>query len=87
MFVKNAAVVLMLLGSTSIFAVTLINKDHQNYDIKVKGSSSTMNTSISAGTVKSNICSSCTIIVEGLGEIDASGSDKVTINNGKLETD
>ncbi len=65
-------------------AVSLHNKDSQSYDIKVKGESSTMSTSISGGTVKGKICSSCEIIVEGVGSIEASGSDKVVIENGKL---
>ncbi len=66
-------------------AVSLQNKDSKSYSIKVKGSSSTMSTSINSGTTKGSICSSsCTIIVDGVGEIDASGSDRVVIKNGKL---
>lgn len=70
--------------STSAFAVSLQNKDSKSYDIRIKSSSSTMSTSIQSGTTKSSICSSCTIKVDGVGEIKASGSDRVTIKNGKL---
>lgn len=65
-------------------AVSLQNKDSKSYDIRVKGSSSTMSASIQSGTTKSSICSSCTIKVEGVGEIKASGSDRVVIKDGKL---
>lgn len=65
-------------------AVSLQNKDSKAYDIKIKGSSSTSSTSIQAGTVKGSVCSSCKIIVNGVGEIDASGSDRVVIKNGRL---
>lgn len=76
--------VAMLLVSGLSQAVSLQNKDNKSYDIKVKGSS-TMSTSISSGTTKSSICSSsCTIEVEGVGSIEASGSDRVVIKDGKL---
>lgn len=76
--------VAMLLISSISQAVSLQNKDNKSYDIKVKGSS-TMSTSISSGTTKSSICSSsCTIEVEGVGSIEASGSDRVVIKDGKL---
>ncbi len=66
-------------------AVSLQNKDSKSYNIKVKGSSSTMSASINSGTIKGSICSSpCTIVVDGVGEIDASGSDRIVIKNGKL---
>ena len=75
----------LILVSSMTQAVSLQNKDSKSYDIKVKSSSSTMSTSISSGTTKGSICSSsCTIKVDGVGEIDASGSDRVVIKNGKL---
>lgn len=78
-------VIIFVFVSSSSFAVSLQNKDSKSYDIKVKGSSSTMSTSISGGTTKGSICSSsCKIIVDGVGEIEASGSDKVIIKNGSL---
>ena len=81
---KKSLFVLLFLSSITQ-AVSLQNKDSKSYDIKVKGSSSTMSTSISGGTTKGGICSSsCKITVDGVGEIEASGSDKVVIKNGKL---
>ena len=80
---KITMLVLLLVSSISS-AVSLQNKDSKSYDIKVKGSS-TMSTSISGGTTKGSICSSsCTIEVDGVGSIEASGSDKVIIKDGKL---
>ncbi len=76
---------LLLICSTAAQAVTLQNKDHQSYDIRVTGSS-TMSTSINGGVVKNGICSgSCTIEVKGIGSVDASGSDRVIIKGGRLE--
>lgn len=77
-------VIALLMVSSMAQAVSLQNKDNKSYDIKVKGSS-TMTTTINSGTTKSSICSSsCTIEVDGVGSIDASGSDRVVIKDGKL---
>lgn len=81
-FSASFAIVATLV-STTANAASLQNKDSRSYDIKVKGSS-TMSTSIQSGTIKNNICSSCKIIVEGVGEISVSGSDRAVIKNGKL---
>lgn len=75
---------LILFYAPSAFAVSLQNKDSKSYDITVKSPSSTMRASIQGGTIKGNICSSCKITVGGVGNIEASGSDKVVIKNGKL---
>ncbi|MEM7301849.1 MAG: hypothetical protein AAF468_12255 [Pseudomonadota bacterium] len=78
------ASLLLSLAVGAAGAVSLQNKDSEKYNIRVTGSS-TMSTSISGGTVKNGICSSsCTIEVEGVGEIDASGSDRVIIRDGRL---
>ena len=80
---KKSMLVLLLVSSISS-AVSLQNKDSKSYDLKVKGNS-TMSTSISGGTTKGSICSSsCTIEVDGVGSIEASGSDRVVIKDGKL---
>ena len=84
MSVRTALFCAALLIPTSAQAVSLQNKDSTSYDIKVKSSSSTMTSSINGGVVKNSICSSCTIEVEGVGSVDASGSDKVVIEDGKL---
>ena len=69
-------------------AGSLINKDSTNYDIAINCGSGTSKTSISGGTTKSGIlrssASSCEVEVDGVGEIEVSGSDDVVIKNGKL---
>lgn len=80
----TALACIAILLPASAHAVSLQNKDSSSYDIKVKSSSSTMTSSINGGVVKNSICSSCTIEVEGVGSVDASGSDKVVIEDGKL---
>ena len=69
-------------------AGSLINKDSSSYDIVVKKSGGTVRTSIGSRTTKSGICSSsCTIEVDGVGEIDLSSGDDAIIKNGRLEKD
>ena len=77
------------LTATSTLAGSLINKDSTSYDIAISCGGGTNKTSISGGTTKSGIlsssASSCTVEVDGVGEIEVSGSDDVVIKNGKLE--
>ena len=82
--IRFAVLLSALTIATGAHAVSLQNKDSVKYDIKVRSSSSTMSASIDGGVVKNNICSSCTIEVDGVGSVDASGSDKVVIDGGKL---
>ncbi len=71
-----------------VMAGSLINKDSSSYDISVNCGSGTSKTSISGGTTKSGIlrssASTCEVEVDGVGEIEVSGSDDVVIKNGKL---
>ncbi len=83
-FIRTMTVGLVVLAATQAHAVSLQNKDSASYDIRVVGSS-TMSTSINGGVVKNGICrSACTIEVDGVGTIDADGSDRVVIKNGRL---
>lgn len=85
-----ATLVISLLA-LPIGATSLINKDSESYDIAVSSGGGTMRASISGRTTKSGICASsastCTITVEGVGEIEVSGSEDVIIENGALEAD
>ena len=79
------AVFALTVSAGAAHAASLQNKDSQSYDIRVTGSS-TMSTSIGGGVIKNGICSSsCKIEVKGVGTIEASGSDKIVIQNGKLK--
>jgi hypothetical protein len=81
---KILTIFAILMVSLMAFSVDLINKDGKSYNIKIKSGASTTSTSISSNTTKSGVCSSCTIVVEGVGEISADGSDKIIIKDGKL---
>ncbi|MEL6235069.1 MAG: hypothetical protein AAFR46_11730 [Pseudomonadota bacterium] len=82
----TALVLAMPAGATS-----LINKDSERYDIAVNSGGGTMRTTINGKTTKSGVCpssaSSCKIEVEGVGEIEVSGSEDVIIEDGELEAD
>ena len=84
MYLRILPFAVMLVAATQANAVSLQNKDSSSYNIRVVGSS-TMTGSINGGVVKNGICrSDCTIEVDGVGAIDASGSDRVVIKNGQL---
>jgi hypothetical protein len=77
-----AAAVLATAGTAA--AVDLKNEDAKKYDVKVEEGASTTSTSIEGSTTKVSICSECRIVVEGVGSVEASGSDVVVIKDGKL---
>jgi hypothetical protein len=81
-FLKLCA--LGMLVATPLFAVDLSNEDSVTYNIQVEESSTVTNASISPNTTVNGICSSCTIHVEGVGRIAASGSDRVVIRGGQI---
>ena len=83
---KKLAILLTViaLAAPSSWAVDLINKDDKSYDVKIKDGPSTTNTSIAGSTHRPSVCSSCTIEVVGVGEVEASGDEKVVIKGGKI---
>ncbi len=81
-FLKLCA--LGIFASTSLFAVDLSNEDFVTYNIQVEEGSTVTNASISPNTTVNGICSSCTIHVEGVGRISASGGERVVIRGGAV---
>ena len=68
----------------SAFGVDLKNEDGKRYEVKVHDGGTTRNTWIDANSTVISICSSCEVEVVGAGKARVSGSDKLTIKNGKL---
>jgi hypothetical protein len=77
------AFAIVLLGAGEAAAVDLINRDNRDYDVQVASNVTTIVTTISGRSQKSDVCISCTIYLRGKS-ITASGSDKVIIENGIL---
>ena len=76
---------ILVSNSFAAFAADLVNKDNTGYEVEVTSSSGTMSTSINPLTVKTNVCSNtCEIKVKGVGTIKATGSETVSIENGRL---
>lgn len=78
------ACLIVMMVSTAALAVDLVNKDSQSYDVKIH-SVGTTHTSISGSTTRISICSDCEIEVVNVGKVQASGDEKVVIENGSLK--
>lgn len=81
----------MILGSFAFSSVALAadleNHDDVSYDVKIHDGATT-HTSISSNTTRISVCSSCTIEVVGIGEIEVDGSvDAVIIEDGEIFTE
>ena len=74
----------VLLVCGAVAAVDLKNEDSRSYNIKVKEGPATTSSSIDGNTTRLTICSDCSIQVEGVGSIEASGDEVVVIKDGKL---
>lgn len=88
---KSFAILAIVLTAATANAGSLINKDSTSYDVAISCGGGTTKTSISGGTTKSGAlrssASKCEVEVEGVGEIEVSGSDDVIIKDGKLKAD
>jgi hypothetical protein len=76
--------VIALLAFHVVFAADLKNEDGKRYEVKVHDGGTTRNTWIDGNSTILSICSSCEVEVVGVGKMRVSGSDKISIKNGKL---
>ena len=83
--INTALIAIVLVSAAFGFrAADLKNEDGKRYEVKVHDGGTTRNTWIDGGSTILSICSGCEIEVVGVGKIKVSGSDTVTIKDGKL---
>ena len=86
----SAAAVLAVgaaLTTGAALAADLENHDDTDYDIKIRDGATT-HTSIEGNTTRTSVCSSCTIEVVGVGEVEVdSSTDAVIIEDGAVYTE
>ncbi len=75
---------IVLLSSSSALAVDLTNKDSQPYQVKVTEGSNTKEISLEPGATEKVCSSTCQIDIDGIGSINASGTETLTIKNGAI---
>lgn len=75
---------ILLIGSNSVLAADLVNKDTQSYQITITEGEQKNSMSIASGETKTVCSSDCLIEVEGIGGITATGSDVITIKDGQI---
>lgn len=80
----TSTLALILLSATSSLAVDIRNEDGGRYDLRIDSGISTLSTFISSNTTMKACDDSCSIEVEGVGTIEASGDDVVVIEEGQL---
>jgi len=75
----------MVLGSPA-FAVDIENTDERDYEVTVVTGDDETSTTITvySGTTEENVCTTCKIKIEGVGEVDAQEGDDYEISGGKL---
>lgn len=77
----------VLLGPAAAMAVNMQNYDDRDYEVTIRpgddGAESSTFTLYSGGT-EEDVCDACKIAIDGLGEIEAQGSETVKISGSKL---
>lgn len=80
-----AATALVLLALTpAAQAVDILNEDGRDYDVIVVENGAESSFTLFSGGAEDDVCAACTLEIEGLGSIDASGKDTIVISGGKL---
>lgn len=75
---------IVLLSSTNVLAVELANKDNQAYAIKVTQGSETQEISLEPGATQEVCNANCQIEIDGVGSINATGTETLSIENGAI---
>lgn len=78
-------VTLLFVQAAPAWAVSLRNRDAKPYNLIIHVNGSRIRTSIQPNTRKEGVCKTCKIEVEGVGTVEASGSETVVIKDGKLQ--
>lgn len=68
----------------SAMAVDLKNEDSVEYKVIIKDGPTETQSSIAGNTTRASICTDCTLVIEGVGEIAASGDQVVVIKDGAV---
>jgi hypothetical protein len=75
---------IVLLSSTNVLAVELTNKDNQAYTVKVTEGTQTQEISLEPGATQEVCKANCQIDIDGIGSINATGTEALSIENGAI---
>jgi len=80
----GAAVLSVLALAPAAQAVDVLNEDGRDYDVVVVENGVESAFTLFSGGSEEDVCTTCTIEIEGIGSIEASGKETVVISGGKL---
>ena len=78
-----AAAGLFFFAAAPALAVVIENQDSAQYSYTVIGGVSDQDGVVGARTTTNDLCDSCTVRIDGVGEFPVSGSDRIVIRNGR----
>ncbi len=73
-----------LLASAGVGAVDVENQDSKDHKVTLTESGGKKEIEVKAGETQLDLCAICTVSVEGMEPVEASGLDRVIIKDGKL---
>lgn len=87
MRIKISIFIILFCVSTAAISVDIVNKDSQSYRIRYNDAGTEHNEILNAGKKNSSICGECEVYIQGIGTVQAAGSDKIVIQNGKAKVE
>jgi len=82
--ISAATAILTVASASWAMAVGVMNEDANTYTLKIEEAGAESEVQIAPGESIENVCTACSIQLEGQDSIEADGDDLITIKNGKL---
>ncbi|MFT7578980.1 MAG: hypothetical protein ACI9MR_000642 [Myxococcota bacterium] len=81
-----AVLISLVFAPMTANAIDLRNEDTRNYKVKVKSSAMVKDVQLKSRSMSIIICvGKCQFTVPGVGKVSGTGSDIITIRNGRIE--
>lgn len=80
----SATVLLSLMLAPAARAVDILNVDGRDYDVIVTENGVESYFTLFSGGAEEDVCAACTVEIDGIGSIEASGKETVIVSGGKL---
>lgn len=84
---KLSIYLISIATSFSVFGVDIENKDKKSYQIEYDDAGTKHNGILNPGKKMSSICGECKVRIQGIGTLQAAGSDKIVIQNGAAKVE
>lgn len=80
----TAGVLLALCPVVPAAAVDVVNGDGRDYEVTVTENGVASRFTLFSGGDEEDVCGACTVSIDGVGSIEASGKETIVVSGGRL---